>query len=531
LNELGHQGSVNVAARLEALAPPGGILVTRSVYEQVNGKIAAKFTAAGRHTVKNLARPLEAFSVAALTATAPIVPRAAPQARRLRYGPAILLAAIALLAVAVAMLAPRSNAPGNGPVSLAIMPLTTPDASDEATKRLAHGLTEDLITDLSRFPAIEIVASNTTAAWREKSADDLAIGKELNVRYLLNGSVQRQADELRVSAQLLDISTGKTIWSRRWERMSADAFAVQSELSEGIASALASSEPSAAIQSARLRKLKSGAPAELEAYDLYLLAAADNGRFTREANQSGIENATKAIELDPSFARAWAIRARLNFNSTHFGANYDEAMSAMKADAERAVALDPSEPEARVALAWYHNNAGQMTEASAQIGTALEQNPSNITVMKVAAAIYASSGRPEEAARLADKVIALDPLATSATLNTIKDAYFFSRRFADTVATIQRVPEASRSRGSRLLLALSLSQLARDEDFERAKEALLKAHPSISAEMLSNQGWTFSREEDRQFFLQAFKAAGLPVCASPQDVAKFNISLRLPGCS
>jgi tetratricopeptide (TPR) repeat protein len=305
---------------------------------------------------------------------------------------------------------------------------------------------------------------------------------------------------------------------------------VQSEVSEQVAAALASAEPSAAIQTAEMRKLSNASPENLEAYQLYLLAVEGNARFTKEDIKSGLSNATRAIELDPLFARAYAIRARLWFNSTHFGEDRDTAMQAMWRDAEKAVSLDPNGAEARLALAWYYSNSGRMADADAQITQALQQNPANIAVMKVAAAIYATSGRPVEATVLADKVLKLDPMASAATLNTVKDAYFFAGRFSDAVAVISRVPEAARSRGSWLLLTFSLAMLDRKDDFQRARSALLAKYPSISAELLLNQGWSFSREKDRQSFLRGFEVSDLQLCATPADLAKIANPTRLPGC-
>jgi hypothetical protein len=148
----------------------------------------------------------------------------------------------------------------------------------------------------------------------------------------------------------------------------------------------------------------------------------------------------------------------------------------------------------------------------------------------MAAAVYGWNGHAEEGAALADKVLTLDPLATSGTLNTIKDAYFFARRFEDTVAVISRVPPESRSEGSRLFLTFSLAFLGRKDDTERARSELLAAYPNISAELLLNQGWVFDREEVRKLFLDGFTAANVPVCASNNDLAKIERPKRLPGC-
>ena len=173
---------------------------------------------------------------------------------------------------------------------------------------------------------------------------------------------------------------------------------------------------------------------------------------------------------------------------------------------------------------------GRNGDAETELRSALATNPANVTVMKFAAAAFAASGHPEEGAELADRVLRLDPLATSGTLNTIKDAFLFARRFEDTVAVISRVPPDARSRGARLLLAMSLSFLGRKDEVKQAREELLKAHPNISAELLANQGWKYDRPEEQKLFLDGFAAVELPICASDADLAKIANAERLPGC-
>lgn len=148
----------------------------------------------------------------------------------------------------------------------------------------------------------------------------------------------------------------------------------------------------------------------------------------------------------------------MHFNTTHYGINYEDAMQTMEADARKAVELDPSGPQPRAALAWYYFVSGRNKEAEVQLRSALEVNRANITLIKMAAAVFGSSGHPEEGVKLADKVLKLDPLATSGTLNTIKDAYYFSRRFEDAIAVISRVPRDSDQKvgGYFLLSALRL---------------------------------------------------------------------------
>jgi TolB-like protein/class 3 adenylate cyclase len=521
---------VNVAARIEALAEPGGICMSHAVFEQVRGKIDIQFERLGQYKLKNIARRISVYRVALDSKVRPAHTRWFAEVRRRRWALPAFVALFALVAGAIwwELSQPASTARSN--LSIAVMPLST-IGSDEPTRRLADGLTEDIITDLSRFSNLEILASNTIAAYQDKSDAILEIREDLGASYLLQGTIQREGDNMRVSAQLLDLASGAHLWTQRWDRPSEDAFAVQSELAEQVAATLGSAESSAAITASEIRKVKSRPPASLQAYDFYLLAEEQNGKFTKEAVFSGIDYATKAIALDPNFARAYAVRARMHFNTTHYGVNYEDAMQAMEADARKAVDLDPSGPQPRAALAWYYFVSGRNKEAEVQLRSALEVNPANITLIKMAAAVFGSSGHPEEGVKLADKVLKLDPLATSGTLNTIKDAYYFSRRFEDAIAVISRVPPDSRSKGGRLFLAFSLAFIGREDDARRARDQVLAAYPNISAELLLNQGWAFEREEDIRLFVDGFLAADIPVCATAADLTKIEEPIRLPECS
>src|SRR5215472_12987417 len=164
---------------------------------------------------------------------------------------------------------------------------------------------------------------------------------------------------------------------------------------------------------------------------------------------------------------------------------------------------------------------GRNAESEIEIRKALEVNPSNVLVLNAASSIFASNGYPEEGAKLADKSLRIDPRATSLSLNTLKDAYFFARRFKDVIAVVSRIPEDARVRGSRLLLAFSYALLGQHDDAERARAAVLARYPTISAEQMLNEGFIFTRPQEQKLFLDGFHATNLPLCAADADLAKF----------
>jgi TolB-like protein/Tfp pilus assembly protein PilF len=341
-------------------------------------------------------------------------------------------------------------------------------SNDDRTARFAAGTTEDIITDLARFRDIDIIAANSARSIAKEQADVREIGRTLGVNYIVRGTIQREQDQMRISAQLIDAVNGASIWSERWDRPFSELFAIQDEISQRVAGAIGSSNSSVAIAVDELNKLKHRAPASLTAYDHYLLAVEARALFTKDAIFAGVDHATKAIKLDPTYARAYAIRA------THYGMDFETAMEEMEADARKAVELAPDDAEALGALAWYLVNRGQNLEAESEIRAALAANPNNVNVMHMGFAILASNGHTEEGVALADRVLKIDPLANAGTLNTIKDAYFFARRFDDLINVISRIPENARSRGSRLFLAMGYALIGHTSEAEAAKKHSLR---------------------------------------------------------
>jgi TolB-like protein len=521
---------VNVAARVQDLAKPGGICASRNVYNQVKNKVGFGFEALGEHRVKNITEPVTIYRVLAdaTAARPPLLQWLSAARRHRRWLPALMV--LVLLGVgASTWYVLQQGAPGAGKPAIAVLPLQNM-GGDEATERLADGLTGDIITDLARFRDLDVIAHNSTAVYKGKAIDMREVGRDLKVGYVLEGSIQRHADQIRITAQLIDAATGTHLWSERWDRPVEDTFAIQTEVAERVAGTLGSINGLESITAAELQKVKAKPPANLTAYDYYLLAVEAKGTFTKEAIFAGIDAATKAIAFDPTFARAYAVRARLRYNTITYGADYDTLMREMEADARRAVELDPNEPEARAALAWYLLNLGRLAESEIEIRAALEANPANVNVLIFAAATLAWNGRPEEGAELADKVLRIDPRASSGSLNTIKDAYFFARRFDDVIAVISRIPENARSRGSRLFLVFSYALLGRHDEAARARDELLAKYPSMSAEFLLNTGWVFGRPQEENLFFDGFRAAGVSLCASDADLAKVAKPRRLPEC-
>jgi TolB-like protein len=209
---------VNVAARLEQLCPPGGIMVSGPAYDQLQGKVDAPIDFVGDQQIKNIARPVRTYQVRLQGSRPPTRPS---RALRTRFMMAAALLLLAILTGTGWWLWPEEHAIDKR--GIAVLPFADL-AGSESTSRLADGITEDIITDLSRFKDLDVIARNSTAVYKGKPTDVREVGKTLGVRYVLEGSIQREGDRARVTAQLIDAGNGAHVWSQRWDRPAQDLF-------------------------------------------------------------------------------------------------------------------------------------------------------------------------------------------------------------------------------------------------------------------------------------------------------------------
>jgi TolB-like protein/class 3 adenylate cyclase len=519
---------VNVAARLEQLCEPGGVLVSGTAYDHLQGKLDLPLQFVGEQQLKNIDRPVRAYRVRLDGGGAAAPPS---RARRRRWTvPAAAAILLGLLLAAGASWWPRPQEPAlTGRPALAVLPFDNL-GGDEATGRLADGITEDIITDLARFGDLDVIARNSTAVYKGRPVDVRQIGKDLDVGFVLEGSIQRQADRVRVTAQLVDTGSGAHVWSERWDRPTGDIFAVQAEVAEAVAGAIGGGISMAAITASAVAQAKRRPPAKLMAYDHYLLAADGKAKRTKEAVLAALEHASTAIALDPELARAYATRAYLRFFAVASSGDLLGALQGMEADARRAAELDPRDAEAQAALAFAYALTGRLAEAEAEVTRAVGENPANIHVLVIAANILPFAGKPELGARYADKALRLDPRMQPGNIAGVTFAYFFTRRFDDVLAVLVRIPREGFNRRLAFVHAAALAQLGRATEVGPAKDFLLARYLNISAELVLDREFRVLRRQEEELILDSFRKLDLPVCAAPGDLAGLANPLRLAEC-
>ena len=510
---------VNVAARLEQICEPGGVMVSGTAFDHLQGKVPFALEFAGEQQVKNISRPVRSYHA---------VLDGLPRRRSLRLPIRGLLAAAALILALVAGWWVWSSwwvAPANA--SIAVLPFDNL-GGDEVTGRLADGMTEDIVTELTRFRALDVIARDATLAYKNVPVDVRDLGRRLDVRYVLDGAIQRQDDRVRISARLIDTRDAHDVWSDRWDRTTTDMFAVQSELAEAVASQIASPY-SGQITAADRDAAKRKAPRSLTAYDLYLLGMEAQGRSTREGFDKAIGLLQQSLAADPGLARAWTGLALTYGGLAEMTGYPADLEAARQAAAQKAVTLDPADASAHAALATYYMDTGDAARAEAEFDKALRLNPGSADLLATYAGWASNFGEPEEGAAAAERAMRLNPDTPAWALYNFAYAFFMAGRYDDALRMFNRMPADTYTANGYVYRAAALGGLGDTAAAKRAVADATRRLPEISIETFVADQASNPAERDR--LVETMRAAGFPVCASPAALAADPGLQRLPECA
>lgn len=512
---------VNVAARLEHLADPGGVMVSGTAYDHLQGKLDWPLDFAGEQQVKNISRPVRMYRLRldGKRARRPLlgmIPRWAETA------------AAAIVALALAgggvwwFLQPEAL---SGKPSVAVLPFDN-YGGDEASGRLADGLTEDIITDLARFPEFEVVARNSTEVYKDTPVDARQVASALHVGFVLEGSIQRQSGRVRITAQLIDAKTGHHLWSENWDRPAEDVFAVQTEIAEQVANRLGGGV--GLIQEAGRAAAKRKRPENLNAYDYYLLGSEKIEKLTKADDEEAITLLNRAVKLDPGLARAWVELYHAHDLMGVFGVDPESNRKAAADVAERAVRLDPSDAEAHAVFGMSLANKGDMGRAKSELDTALRLAPGSSEILTFYTGFAARFGEPERGAQMVDQVMRLDPNYPMWASNFFAPAYFMAGRYEDAVKMLERMTPNNYQKWTWVVRSSSLAALGRTDEANASVIEALKQHPDLTVESMINEPGLSTMERSR--FIETMPLAGFLACAKPEALAKLAKPVRLPEC-
>jgi adenylate cyclase len=510
---------VNVAARLQALAEPGGVYVSGGIYDQIKGKLPFGADFLGEQTVKNIAEPVRVYRLRSDRAT---VRRGFP--RRWRTWLAIA-AGFGLLVIVAAGTAlyfdPRrtfgpidegqtSALPRPDRPSIAVLPFDNL-SDDPEEEYFADGLTDDLITDLSKISGLFIIARNSVFAYKNQTVDISEVARELGVRHVLEGSVRRAGERVRINAQLIDGTTGGHVWAERYDRNYADVFAVQDEVIGEIVGAL-----SVQLTESELTQVARLPTHNLEAYDYYLRAEQE---MHRPAGEIGLLRALElyqeAIALDGEFADAYAGDARAALFLWRY--TYDMILPGTLARqrlyeaAGRALELNPELPRARAVLAEAQSVDGEHEAAIASARLAVDFGPSDAEAHATLASVLAYAGQSEQAVEAAETALRLNPKPPASVLLTAGLALFLDHQYDRAIEALEQSRALAPGLNEPIeFLAMTYAQAEGPEPAKQSTEVLLQRIPSASVQFYRVMYAHHKRSEDLDHRLDGLRKAGLP---------------------
>jgi adenylate cyclase len=467
---------VNIAARVEGLAQGGGICISGTVYEHVKSKLALGYEFLGEHTVKNIAEPVRVYRINLEK----------PEARPLE--------------------------PPTKP-SIAVLPFKNL-SGDPEQEYFSDGITEDIITALSRIRQFFVIAGNSTFAYKGTSPDVRQVAKELGARYILEGSVRKAASRVRISAQLIEGTTGNHLWAERYDRDLEDVFAVQDEITQTVVGAI---EPE--LVKSELHRARIKPPENLHAQDCYYRGMWHLNRRTKEDFTEARRLFERSTELDPNFGPAYVGIVRTYYQQRLSGDTVRDSERVFRA-ARKAIELDDEDSSAHLALGIAYRTEGDTVAEIAEYEIAVKLNPSSAWTYNNLGVALTRSDRIEEGIAYLHTALRLSPKDTITSPRVharLTAAYLRLKQYEEAVACGREATRrANLNWPAYAYLISALGHLGRADEARRVHEELKKRHPNITLTL------TFVRERrmglDRtvldtdysSHYLEGLRKAGVP---------------------
>ena len=459
---------VNIAARLEGLAEPGGICISAKVHDEVRGKLDFAAADLGDVTLKNIIRPVKAFRISAGTnSKLPVEPRGAADSKP----------------------------------SIAVLPFTNM-SGDPEQEYFADGITEDIITELARFNSLFVIARNSSFHYKGQSPKIQDVGSALGVNYVVEGSVRKSANRVRITAQLIEAATGNHVWAERYDRDLEEIFAVQDEVVREIVTAVPGALDAAAIHHVQRKPVEN-----LTAYD-YLIRAIQMRRQdwgSREA-ASLLE---KVIAADPQSAYAYAHLADWHgYSILAHGVGHQEARSKTLAVAKKAIQLDPNASTILSFVAQAYGVIGELEMARNCLEKAIKHNPNSYIVMSVAGLIFAYLGDLDEALRWNEKFLRYDPVSIESYREASLEINYIAGRYEDAIKCF--VGWHNPPRHSLAVAAAAYAQAGYYAEAVKLREehAARVSSGCSFADLISAQMRWCAHQKQRDLWLEGYRKAG-----------------------
>jgi adenylate cyclase len=465
---------VNIAARLEALAEEGGICISGAAYDQVKNKLPFNYEYNDEQTVKNIKEPVRVYSILMKPETAGKV-------------------------IADKMAISLPDKP-----SIAVLPFQNL-SGDPEQEYFSDGLTEDIITDLSKISGLFVIARHSVFTYKGKTIKIAEVGKELGVRHILEGSVRKANGRVRITAQLVDAATEGHLWAERYDRELEDIFALQDEVTQKIVTALAV-KLTADEQERLVRKYTDN----MQAYDFYLQGAEYQNRFTKEANAQARQMFERSVALDTEFALAYAALGFTHFHDWTFGWSKDPQSRERALEfAQKTLILDDSIPLGHHLLGKVYLWKKQYEKAITELERAIAFSPNYADHLVGLGYILNFAGRPEESVELVEKAMRLNPIYPAFYLWELGHAYFLMVRYEDSIEALNKILDRNSDfMPAHLLLAASYSEIGKEEEARAEVAEIVRLSPQVSLVDL-RQRLPYKDQEVLERLFESMRKVGL----------------------
>lgn len=520
---------VNVAARLESLAEPGSICISRQVRDQIRDKLSFALEDMGDIEVKNVARPVRVFRVhleqesgnSSVAAAATAVTRKTSRRRTIVIAAALFASLIGLSGLALWQLRDTGTDPSSSQASLspipskpsvAVLPFNNVTGVKEQ-EYFANGLTDDLITDLSKVSGLFVIARHSVFSFKDSAVSLKEIADQLGVRFVVEGSVRRSGDRIRVNARLVEGNNGRQVWAERYDRTTEDIFTVQDDLVSRIVSALA-----VELTGPEKVKLSPRSAPQFRAYDLYLQGR--DGYFSRDQvrMRRSLDLFAKAWTIDPTFARPYAGYAQVaadiwRLSSLREAMTGATARKSAEVAARKALAIDPTSADAHSVLSIMKMVEKDYGEALKLASRAVDLEPNSAEAHTALGIVQCYAGRAEAALESMQTSMRLNPKPAPYHLIYYGLALFLNHRYEDAVGVLEPIaetPDRGIGDAPREILAMAYALTDRLDKARAQVDALLRVEPYLNLSYYRVRYSHHAAAHDLQHRLDALKMAGIP---------------------
>jgi len=509
---------VNVAARVESLADPGGICISGTVFDQIESKLPLGYEFLGEQSVKNISKPVRIYkALMDPEAVGKVIgEKRGEPSRGLRVA---LAAVIVLLLIVGGLLIWRTAFPPVEVASVEKMAFPLPDrpsiavlpfdnlSDDPKQEYFSDGLTEEIISALSSVPKLLVIARNSTFTYKGKPVKVQQVAEELGVQYVLEGSVRKAGDKIRITAQLVDAINGHHLWAKKYDRNIDDIFAVQDEITKEIITAMQVK----LTEGEQARAVARGTN-NLEAYLKCLQAHEYMHQINPESNALGKRLAEEAIALDPDYAWAYYVLGRGHMLDVWVKASKSPKESIGKAIGlvQKAIALDDTNVDAQSQLAFLYSMTRQYDKSIVQAEKALALNPNSAFAHFFVGKTLFFAGRSEESIPEYKKAIRLNPIPPSNHFWSLGLSYAYTGQYEEAIKWCEKaVNQQPNDLLARIMMTAVYSLAGRDEEAQVQAAEVLRIQPKFSVKGFEKKV-TYKRKVDRDRFLTALRKAGIP---------------------